>query len=492
MWRKPWGMTFQKTMNKAAILSPNAISYSCRQLAQRAGIEDCRSVNGELSFQGVPFYYQHPEEVNHEGKKIIVIPCRMTDWQELLEKPANSIDWLSPDALFPPGAQPLFEYSIPVIFWGESNERRKIAECRSDGTLIFYVDIVATVFFMLSRREETNQQLHDEHGRFPAFASVAHKQGFLDLPVADLYGLILREWFRLVMPGWDPSRSHLRINITHDIDWVYQFSSVLQFARMAGSALLRRWDLKELMGHFRSLYVQMAAPQQDEFYRSIYKLAEISEACQLSSRFYFMAAEAGSYQQGYNPSSSLMRQCLHDLQDRGHEIGFHPGYDTLDDPTRLMVEKQRLENAFGGRVSGGRQHYLRFHVPQTWRDWEQAGLLYDSTMGFADFEGFRCGTCHPYHPFDIELDREMKILEIPLIVMDASLLHYRNLSSQEGRERILQLARRCSDVGGIFTLLWHNTSFSGRWMQWERMYREVLSELSSMAALRDDLRTDGK
>jgi hypothetical protein len=143
----------------------------------------------------------------------------------------------------------------------------------------------------------------------------------------------------------------------------------------------------------------------------------------------------------------------------------------------LAVEKERIETALGEPIFGGRQHYLRFHVPTTWRQWEQAGLQYDSTMGFADYEGFRCGTCHPYRPFDLEQDREMMIEEVPLIVMDTSLFHYRKMSHDQGKDRVLDLACRCAEVGGTFTLLWHNTSFSGAWQKWGAMYPEILSEL---------------
>jgi len=75
----------------------------------------------------------------------------------------------------------------------------------------------------------------------------------------------------------------------------------------------------------------------------------------------------------------------------------------------------------------------------------------------------------------------MKIQEIPLIAMDTSLRYYQKLSAAEGKNRILVLARRCAEVGGVFTMLWHNTSFSEDWLEWGRMYPDLLSDLSKMA-----------
>jgi len=476
-------MNFPEIMSSSSSLplSRNAINYSWRQLALRAGIENFSQTDTETRYCGVPLYYGFPEQIPYKGKKIVVIPCQGKDWLELVRRSPGSVDWVSAETAFPAGIKLPFDHPIPVIFWGDSGRKGKIAEVDGDDTLIFNVDVLATVFFMLSRWEEIDRTLHDQHARFPASASVAYKQGFLDIPVADLYGLLLREWLKVIVPDWSPVPLHLRINLTHDIDWIHHFSSPGQFARAAGSALLKRRKPGEFLRQFKNLYVQIAAPAQDDYIRSIYRLADHSEAYGFSSRFYVMASESSEYQEGYDPSLPALRQCLENLRQRCHEIGIHPGYDTLGNPGQLISEKRRLEKALGENILGGRQHYLRFHVPSTWRHWEQAGLSYDSSMAYAEYAGFRCGTCHPYHPFDVEQDEEMKIQEIPLIAMDTSLRYYQKLSAAEGKNRILVLARRCAEVGGVFTMLWHNTSFSEDWLEWGRMYPDLLSDLSKMA-----------
>jgi hypothetical protein len=70
-------------------------------------------------------------------------------------------------------------------------------------------------------------------------------------------------------------------------------------------------------------------------------------------------------------------------------------------------------------VIAGRQHYLRFEISNifsTFEVLEKGGLLRDSTLGFADREGFPCGTSYPYHPYDLKNDAEYKITERPLAV----------------------------------------------------------------------------
>ena len=47
----------------------------------------------------------------------------------------------------------------------------------------------------------------------------------------------------------------------------------------------------------------------------------------------------------------------------------------------------------------------------------------DSTLGFPDIIGFRCGTGFKYFLYDFENEKQSLIKELPLIVMDSSLLY---------------------------------------------------------------------
>lgn len=197
-----------------------------------------------------------------------------------------------------------------------------------------------------------------------------------------------------------------------------------------------------------------------------------------------MSAKQGPHDRGYSLQAKLVQQLIIALRNNGHEIGFHPGYSTFMELPLFMAEKYRLDKAIDAEKYGGRQHFLRFQVPTTWRVWEQAGLEYDSTLGYAEQEGFRCGTCHPYFPFDIEQDRQLDVLEIPLIVMEVTLKNYRKLTPAQGQSAILELAQKCKNVNGVFTLLWHNISLHHEWEPWIQMYQDVLPQLAEMEGRR--------
>lgn len=291
--------------------------------------------------------------------------------------------------------------------------------------------------------------------------------------IIDEYALILGAWLKTLLPGWESQPPRFSIRLSHDIDFVRTAT-----LRRAGGDLLKRRDLHQAIQTFRA----WGSPIHDPALRGCYELADLSEQHGFTSAFYFMAADRSPLDSGYDPRTKPVQRLIHDLRRRGHEVGFHPGYQTFGNPEQFHIEKQRMDVALGETCYGGRQHYLRFtfRAPDTWRLWEGAGLSYDSTLSYADHEGFRCGTCHPFQSFDIERDRPLDLWEIPLIVMEGTLKQYRNLTPEQGEECILTLAQRCKAVNGIFTLLWHNTSLRDEWVLWGEMYRQVLPRLAAL------------
>jgi hypothetical protein len=146
------------------------------------------------------------------------------------------------------------------------------------------------------------------------------------------------------------------------------------------------------------------------------------------------------------------------LHEIGGECGVQPGYNTYRSPEKLRREIVILRDVLGEHPFGGRQHYLRW-CPDTWIDWENCGLAYDSSVGFAEQTGFRAGTCVPYRPWLFPLNRQADLLEIPLIVMDRTLLEYMKLTKDQAIGDVKKLTARCRSVGGVFTILWHNDAF---------------------------------
>ena len=248
--------------------------------------------------------------------------------------------------------------------------------------------------------------------------------------------------------------------------------------RHIGRSVLHNRNLGQAWRSAVQTVQEFLSPQAAPYYRSTLALAEWSQRSGFAGdAFYFMAATPAPYDGGYDLGHPALRRSIAQLQALGCEIGIHPGYHTLHDPQRLQQELQRFQAQLGIQPQGGRQHYLRFAAPATWRAWQAAGLQYDSTLGFADHEGFRCGTCHPYPVYDSLADQPLALQERPLIVMDSTLIDYRALQPSQALPLTLNLARRCAEVEGDFILLWHNTLFDPAQQAWSEFYAALLAEL---------------
>ena len=135
-------------------------------------------------------------------------------------------------------------------------------------------------------------------------------------------------------------------------------------------------------------------------------------------------------------------------------------------PLIFAEEKNNLQNVTNSEIDISRQHFLRFDVHGTPQVWQKCGIRHDSTLGFPEHEGFRCGTCHPYRLYDVDNDCVTDIVEHPLIAMDTTLFQYRKLTGEEAFANICHLYERCVAVEGDFVLLWHNTTMFGELENW--------------------------
>ena len=164
-------------------------------------------------------------------------------------------------------------------------------------------------------------------------------------------------------------------------------------------------------------------------------------------------------------------------------MGLHAGYRSYNDLRTMGQEKIRFDQVVNNRKYGCRQHFLRWRTPETWRIQERLGLLYDTTVSFADREGFRCGICLPFRPYDVLEDRVLDVWELPLTVMDGTLQNpnYRGLTPEQAFDEVVKHVETVKKSKGVFVLLWHNSSFDrlGGWEGWREVYEKVMEYMAS-------------
>ena len=156
------------------------------------------------------------------------------------------------------------------------------------------------------------------------------------------------------------------------------------------------------------------------------------------------------------------------IERRGHAIGLHPSYGSYMNSSIIFEEAEVLKKiCFEENISqdtwGARMHFLRWKYPITLRALAKANMDYDSTVSYADYAGFRCGTCFDFPAFDAVEDRTLDLRIRPLIAMEHTIIakNYMGLGlGAPAYEKFLQLKNACKSVNGTFTLLWHNNQLA--------------------------------
>ena len=318
------------------------------------------------------------------------------------------------------------------------------------------IDVFASVFFMLTRWEEYVNKKKDEYGRFEGIDSIAYKNHFLDRPIVNEY--VEMVWNMMKEIGYNKERKITQFELvpTHDIDHPFMRKRVLKSFYYATKSLLK-WDIPSVSCFIKDLF-------HDPY--DVYGFfMDCSEAIGVKSRFYFMSADPGTALKQDSPymKDSRFSKIINSIKRRGHIIGFHPGVFSLESKDSWSKEKKKLESKIESTVVEGRQHYLCFSIPDSFSQWESNQMEIDSTLSYHDVEGFRCGTGMAYPVFNIISRKEYKLMERPLVVMDATLTGYRHYTIDKIKEVLHYYIEIGKRYGMPITILFHNSSFTGNY-----------------------------
>lgn len=338
----------------------------------------------------------------------------------------------------------LVQDDIPVIFGNSKLEH-------NNATITCGIDIFASSFFMLSRWEEYVNKKRDSHNRFPARESLAFKCGFLGRPIVNEYVELLKAMM-IQLDSKLVFNTKSRLFITHDVDRLYMWKNWKHISRRALGDVLKRRDLRLAVSRFVNYFKIRVRKMKDPFDTFDWMMSQ-NEKTNSKSYFYFMSGGTSKYDNRYKINEPRCLELIDQIKERGHVIGFHPSYDSYNDTEQFRKEKDALEKVTKSKVTEGRQHYLRFEVPTTWQIWEDNGMKIDSTCGYADKEGFRCGTGNEFSVFNILSREKLFLKERPLILMEGTIFGYQDINEEENIKNIISW-NKITDI----VVLWHNSS----------------------------------
>jgi peptidoglycan/xylan/chitin deacetylase (PgdA/CDA1 family) len=362
------------------------------------------------------------------------------------------------------------EHAIPVMFCDEPiahDAAGWITAVQETGSVAIPVDFLSSAFWFLSHWEEARSASRDAWGRFRYVDSVFARDPRFSMTIVDQYLALLCDLLHNALaagdrrscwlPRW-PDAAPFAFCGTHDIDSLSKWH--LRRALGEVGRLRQTWRTSGLSGVAqRVCSVASQLIHDPNPYDNVLKLAEQERARGVTATYFFLAGRRHPHDARYDLSrdesvGALIRQ----VEALGHEVGLHGSYTTFGDAQRLDEELRTLRQ-YAEKSVGQRQHYLRFDSMLSWPAYAAVGIEYDSSMGFADQVGSRAGFSFPMFPYDVRRRAVYPFVEIPLLVMDATLHAYRRLEADMAWAATRDVLQSVADCGGCFTMLWHNASF---------------------------------
>ena len=347
---------------------------------------------------------------------------------------------------------------LPVLFPCSTSTQWYTVE----GTSIrFHHDILKSAFYLLSGYQEYVSEERDEYGRFPWEASIQCKLGFTGVPLVNYYFEVVLEAFELLcgkngLPFTRIEREAPVLFLSHDVDRIKKYSlrnmvyMGLQLPGIIPSESNLATRFRNLVNYSTGYLLRKKDP-----YWNFPQLMEQEDQLGIRSTWFFLE-KSGRKNSRYHFNDAKIKSLIGRLSASGHEIGIHGTMESSENQEIISAEIQRLSAVSQAPVEGIRQHFLKYYNPLTPRIHEKTGLFYDATLGFAGQIGFRNSYACPFRLYDFDRLKAMDVWQLPLNVMDVSLLLYMNRPVEAILETLRPVVDEVARFKGIFALLWHN------------------------------------
>jgi hypothetical protein len=315
-------------------------------------------------------------------------------------------------------------------------------------------DYLSTIFYMINSLQEYDATDTDEIGRFKYADSYQNKFGNIE---EDLVG----RYAQKIFTQWEPPKS--RVFLSHDIDSIN--GAIVQDSFF----LLRKGNPLPVF----KLLINAALQRPD--WLNMDKIMKIEDEHSLKSTFFWLVNKGRLNKRevnaDYDINSRKIRGALKSIEQKGWENGIHKSISS----DTYSQELTKL----GLPVIANRNHYLKFRLPDLYRQIEASGLQMDASLGFAEAVGFRNSYGLPFHPFDLEQRKPYSFLEVPLTVMDGTLRQYQGVPLSQTASQIIAFLEK-NKVGCLISILWHNTYFTDyKFGGYLKVYKEILEYIQA-------------
>lgn len=338
----------------------------------------------------------------------------------------------------------------------------------------FPFDIFAASFYLLSRYEEYLPHQKDEYGRYAHTESLAYREGFLDMPLINIWLVEFKKALSARFPELIFRYPSFKFIPTYDIDIAYSYLHKGWFRNTGGllrSVVYGEWPaVKERLNVLRGL-------RQDP-YDAYEWLDALHLYCRMRPYYFFLVARRRKgVDKNISPDSAAMQDLMR-YHSIGSRIGLHPSWQSGDDHSLLREELEYMEYVTDNKVNRSRQHYIRFTLPQTYRRLIDLTIEQDFSMGYGSINGFRASVASSFYWYDLENEKATSLRIFPFCFMDANAFFEQHFTASQARNELMHYYHIIRKVNGLMVTIWHN-SFLGsdpQFAGWKEVYEIFLKE----------------
>ena len=333
-------------------------------------------------------------------------------------------------------------------------------------------DIFSASFFLLSRYEEYLPHVKDDLGRFKPNDSLAFQNGFLQLPLVDLWAFKLLKVLQNRFPELENK------------DREYEFTpiiKVVQSHRYAYRSALRTIigfasDLLTLrIARFRERLLVVLNREKDP-YDQFFDLIALHKEYGVTGHFFFQFADYSTQDKNIAVHKNKFRFLIKSVADY-EPVSLSASHAAARDLKVLKLEKKRLSELINRPIDYVRTRNNRVHIPDTYRQLMDAEFTADFSMGYSQEIGFRASTCTPFYFYDLLLEIQQPLRVYPFGLSDEALLKIRKKAKI--KEQIQVMAEATRQVDGQMIQVFSN-ELLGRKLRvnWMELYKEMLLTFS--------------
>lgn len=328
------------------------------------------------------------------------------------------------------------------------------------------IDYLSSIFYLVNSIQEYDCTDLDKYGRFKYENSLQKKWGVT-------HRNLVWEYIQAFCEKYDIEYDKSPVNkcyLTHDIDFIY-----------SGWKTEGLWAIRKanLLSGLKILFNKLSG---SPIYSNIKEIIDRENKLGFQSTFFWITqkgrCDKNIKNSDYDINDSLVQKMISYSASKGASHGLHKS--TL--PISFQREMRDIE------VRSNRYHFLKFTLPDAYDEIEKAGLKIDTSLGFAEHFGYRNSYGLPFRPYNLKEDRPYNFIEVPLNIMDGTLINYMNIKQKDVYDKLWKWIEEVREHTMI-TILWHNnelTNYSFKTMS--QCYDKLLSQMSkhNMVSISED------